>query len=527
MALLTKAFTSLGNLKLWFNSKSGISPKLSDVPEIIPLRWTYFRDNWEFLLPTIESKVADYIYPDQLESQISDFNRFIQIQRNNQNKNINPFAKGSVLTDFYSIWENIEIASLPMTRQETDLLQNKINATQRYIKTDFLKIRGDLASARDQLADVIGTSDVDYNKTFVRSSVRTLRTARIQDINVMQTLQTGIGAVDFILANSNSLSTVSVDPFALARANANNPDIDIQTNRSGKLVRMFFGDSLESLAYRYLGDANRWIEIAIANGLKPPYIDEIGETISLLSNGSGNQINIASLDVNGVRNRQKFYINQAIFLQSDTVRFPDQRIIINIKEIPVSGEIVLELDGEEPLDNFLINENAHVRVFKPNTINSNFLILIPLPQSPDTAAPNEVPFFLASKKEDERNAGVDLAINENADLVFTSNGDLQLSFGLANAIQAVQLKMVSEKGQNPRHPSFGLPNVIGTKGTQPTQIRETLINGINQLIDADSRFDRIETLDVRVARGTAQINLVVRLAGTGSLVPISFTVNTG
>jgi len=188
---------------------------------------------------------------------------------------------------------------------------------------------------------------------------------------------------------------------------------------------------------------------------------------------------------------------------------------------------VLELDGEESLDSFLISENAYVRVYKPNTINSNFLVLIPFPQAPNTAGPNEVPFFLTAKKEDERNAGIDLAVNENADLVFTPNGDLQLSFGLANAIQAVQLKMISEKGQNPRHPTYGLPVVVGSKANDPTSIRQTLITGINSLIDADTRFDRIETLDVRINNGTAQIGLVVRMAGTGSLIPISFSVNTG
>lgn len=527
MALLSKAFTSLGNLKLWFNDKSGAPIMLADIPEIIPLRWIYFRDNWEFLIPTIKAKAENYSSPDLLEEQIIEFTRFIQVQRNNKNKNINPFSKSSILSDFYSIWENIEVGSLPMTRQETNLVTDKLNKIQRYIKTDFINIRKNLADARDELADVIGTSDVDYNNVFQRSSVRTLRSARIRDINVMQTLQSGIGAIDFILANSNSLTTTTVDPFALARANANNPDIDIQTNRSGKLVRMFFGDSLESLAYRYMGDADKWIEIAIANGLKPPYIDEIGEAIPFLSNGSGNQINIGAIDVNGNRNREKFYINQAVFLQSDTVRFPDQRTIINIREIPISGELVIELNGEQPLDVYLINENANIRVFKPNTINSNFLVLIPQPQQPNSAAPNEVPFFLSSKKEDERAAGIDLAINDDADLVFTSSGDLQLSFGLANAIQAVQLKMISEKGQNPRHPGFGLPVVQGTKGNNAVQTRQVLVTGINQLIDADSRFDRIETLDVRVSLGTAQISLVVRMAGTGSLVPISFIVNTG
>lgn len=527
MALLPSAFKSLSDLKFWYNTKSGATPKLSEVSELIPLRWAYFRDNWEFIESIVKAKMDNYAYPDELDMQIKSFASFIEVQRNNQNKNINPFAKKTILTDYYHIWDNLDISSIPLTRQEIKIVQDKITATQRYIKTDFINMRKNIVAARDEIADITGTSDSTYNEIFRRSSVRTLRNARIKDTYNMQMLQNGIKSIDFILANSASLSTTSIDPFALARTNANNPDIEIQTGRSGRLVRMYFGDSLEALAYRYFGDSNRWIEIAIANGLKAPYIDEIGEAVPLLSNGSGNQINIAANDINGNLNKEKFFINQAVFLQSDGVNFPDQRTVLSIKEVPVSGELVIELDGEDNLSDYTTLDSAYVRVFKPNTINSNFMILIPSPQAIETQSKNEVPFFLAAKKEDERRAGVDLAFNEDRDLVFTSSGDLQLSYGLSNALQAMQIKMISEKGQSPRHPNFGLPPVQGKKGNQPNQTKQALITSINEMVNTDPRFDRVETLDVKVGNGIVSISLVVRMAGTGTLVPISFTVNIG
>jgi hypothetical protein len=153
--------------------------------------------------------------------------------------------------------------------------------------------------------------------------------------------------------------------------------------------------------------------------------------------------------------------------------------------------------------------------------------MLPSTQPVSTLSTKEVPFFLTSKSEDEKRAGVDLLTNLDNDLVFTASGDLQLNYGLTNAQQAIQIKMMSERGQNPRHPLFGLPPVIGGKSNTPDQVRDSLITGIRDLVSADSRFSRIETIDVAVRQGSAIISLVVRMAGSGSLVPLSFTVNTG
>ena len=61
----------------------------------------------------------------------------------------------------------------------------------------------------------------------------------------------------------------------------------------------------------------------------------------------------------------------------------------------------------------------------------------------------------------------------------------------------------------------------------PDIIKDKLIAGINDLVNADSRFSRISSLDVTVDAGSAIISLVVVLAGSGTLLPLNFTVNTG
>jgi hypothetical protein len=344
-------------------------------------------------------------------------------------------------------------------------------------------------------------------------------------------MQQSLRAVDFVLANLFAVDA-TLDPFALARQNANNPNIDIGQYSSGRLVKMEYGESLESVANRYLGDANKWLDIAIANGLKPPYIDEVGQRLYLISNGNGNQINLSATDVGGNLNVDKFYINQVISIQSSTQPFADQRTVIAIRQIPISGELVIQLSGDANLDTYKIADQANIRIFAPNTTNSSFFILIPSTDPLPNPRQEEVPWFLAGAASDEKMAKVDLSVDKNGELTFQTNGDVSLSYGLANAIQAIRLKMVVELGSLRYHPDFGMVNIIGNQNNDLDSLRQQLITSITQQIDIDGRFERVESIDVQYksvgsgnnAAGVFSIILSVRLAGSATIIPISFTV---
>ena len=88
----------------------------------------------------------------------------------------------------------------------------------------------------------------------------------------------------------------------------------------------------------------------------------------------------------------------------------------------VAGRIRCEKD----LNRYKLADNAKIRVFKPNTINSSFMILIPSEDTLPDSAREEVPFFLKSSSEDERQAKVDLYLTDDRDLNFTSSGDIHL-----------------------------------------------------------------------------------------------------
>lgn len=525
------SLSGLSNLDLWYRVTAGEDLFLSDVPEMIRLRWPYFRDNWEFLKQEYEALIGDSIDPQLFTKHIELFSQFVASQRNTSS-NKNPFDNDDIIARFYMIFDNTAVDSVSLTLEEQQILENKTREIKAYTRKNFLDIREQLQKERDQISDKTSTTDEDYNRVFNRSPQAARVNITNKELNKMFELQEGIKAVDFILANSFSLEESFVDPYALARANANNPDIDIQTYFSGTLAKINYGEDLQSLARRTLGSTDRWIDIAITNGLKPPYIDEVGEAIPLISNASGNQVNIAQVDANNQLNIDKLSVGQVLLLQSDTQTFPEQRTVQNIKQVPVSGEIIIELEGDPSLSRYKLVENAYIRVFKPNTTNSSFYIMVPNNQVLDDNIQNDIPWFLQGADGTEKRQKVDLFIDEDGSLAFSPTGDLQLSFGISNSVQAVRLKLSTEQGELRRHPSYGLSNVIGLSNSNMSTVRRILVDSVNTMIAADERFSNVESIDIEYDRNfdtekavTISVNLVVKLAGSGQLLPISFSIN--
>ena len=523
-------YVSAAELNLWFKVNDSSDLLLSDVTELIPYRWVYFRDEWLNIKQKYIDLIPGYANHNLFGKQIDDFTSFIETQKNSKNKN-NPFSNGDILYKFYTIFDNTSILELSLTREEQNLIDRKTDRVRGFIRKDFNDIRSSVVIARDYLADITGTADEDYNEIFGRSSVSAQLNIDNKNMNLMAYFQDTIKSIDFILANIYSLDSISVDPFLLAKQNANNPEIDISTYNSGKLKRFNYGESLQDISKRELGDSDRWIDIAIANGLKPPYIDEIGSQILMLSNANDNQLNIAG-SADGQLNIDRLFVNQVILIKSTTYPFPDQRIIKNIKEAPVSGEIIIEVDGEPNLDRYKTSDDANIRVFKPNTINSSFLILIPSKEEVSDEVLQDTPWFLRSSSESEKRQKIDLMITDEGDLNFTSNEDFQLSFGLENAIQALKLKLSTETGELEKHRDYGITTVQGMKNSNSIEIESFITSMINSAIAKDPRYDRVERLKVSYFSGKGDgtgvgfdVSVEARLAGSSSVIPITFSLD--
>ena len=200
--------------------------------------------------------------------------------------------------------------------------------------------------------------------------------------------------------------------------------------------------------------------------------------------------------------------------------------------MPISGEIIIELAGESDLDRYKLDDNAYVRVFKPNTINSSFYIMIPSTEVLDDNAKSDIPWFLQGSDGVDKRQKIDLSLDDSGDINFNSTGDLQLSYGMSNAVQSLKLKMMVEAGELRRHPEFGLDPVQGFSNSDVALVKKILTDSINTMIKADERFAGIDSLDIEYGMTTQvnaasmiNVNLIVKLAGSGQLLPITFSIN--
>ena len=517
---------ALANLDLWIKLRISDPLTLSDVPNVIPAFWNYFKDNWRDIKISLEGKINSFSDPDLLQQHISNFDNYIESRRYG-NISENPFNNSAILSQFYTIFEVTNLSELPIKQEESLMIQETISTVSDYNRADFLTVRKAIENARNIIADRGGAYDADFDRIYNRVPEPQNHDITLTDMIDAYQLQSSIDIVNQIIVTLGKAREFTTDLFALTRLNAKNENFIVGNYTSGYLVKMNYGDTLQSVAYKYLGDPDVWMDIAIANGLQPPYIDETGEKVYIIS-ASENNIIIPNKDENGNKYIEKIYTNQPIFLVSNDYPYPEQRVIVNIENYSLTDTLTITVDGNADLDRYVKLKQAYIRFYKPKTINSNFMVLIPTNSPTDTPL-KELPWFLKNKAGDEKQTGVDIYIDDTTkDIQITSFGDVQLSYGLVNAFQALYLKLNVELGTLRRHPEFGIVNVLGEKNTNVDLARNSIIGSLTDSINSDSRFSGINNLSVEYKTEDANyflINLNVRLSGGSAVIPISFRVS--
>jgi hypothetical protein len=366
-----------------------------------------------------------------------------------------------------------------------------------------------LQELSDNIAAQSGLLDSTYAQIYgVPAPGVSAKTPTEDDLIMMADIQETVNSLIALTVSTDTFQTKEPDLFFEA-SNFLPDGESIPTPLSAYPVIANRGDTLEKISLIHLGDSNRAKEIAILNGLRAPYIDEKGFTLSI-SNAAGRSFIIN--DTNNLMMGQKILIN-------GNGQASTRRTILNIENIG-NYSYKVTVDGNSDLDRFGPVTSPYLKASKLGTVGPGDTILIPSGSPGDQTDEIRPTTLLSKLSYAEKIFKVDMALAANGDLKVDPSGDISRSYGYSNAIQTIRLALETEKGSLGRHPNYGLPNIIGdNKKISKTEI----IKSIENRIKADPRFEDA-TVSVAVEGNTVKVRVNAQGAhGTGR-IPVEFQI---
>lgn len=422
----------------------------------------------------------------------------------------NVFSKPEANFDLINL---VPVSSMKLNNAQQRKVDESIEMVKDLTVDDIKTFRNVILTLAQQLANNFGAANSFVSQIYgLPTPTQRITPMTVDDFEILKSLYDVMQSCDTLTATTQIDDLNKQNNMEYVAGLASDSDIPFNITDAKILVPVPFGLTIEGIASRYLKDPQRWLEIVTLNNLRTPYIDEDGFVYTLLSNATGRQITVSS-SVN-------LFLGQRVLIQSST-QTPTTRRILNIDKLSETSYL-LTLDGEPNLDNFKVVDGAYLHAYLPGTTNSQQKIFIPsdLPISND---PNIITPAVASVDPLSGMSKVDWLLTDDGDVAVNNFGDFRFSYGITNLIQALKIKLGSQKGKILLHPEFGL-------GITPGMINGDLdvsevYRSINQLISEDPRFQGVSNLQVSLLGPTLTINMSVALAGNNGVYPVTFQMN--
>ena len=410
----------------------------------------------------------------------------------------------------FEIFNSLTLDQVKFTPAQQDAIDAEIELARLITVDDLRKNRAVILELALQISNAFGAGNEFFSQVYSRPAPY----ARVQEMTIdefviLRALYDSVQAFDLLTATQDLDDQRVSSAYEFVGNLAEDADFTFIDSQAKMMVPVPFGLNIEQIAARYLGDPDRWLEIATINALKEPYIDEDGFFRPLLSNADGRQFNISS--------KENLYIGQKIILSSLT-QPQEARRIINIEKISDSNYLITA-DGLDNLSVYTTANSAKMQAFLPGTVNSQNQIFIPA----EGAAPDDVRTRPVSAFKNDPLVGlskVDILLTENGDIAVNNYGDFRLAGGLTNIIQALKMKFSVNPGRLLKHLEYGAGIEHGVSSADVNS--QDIVETIRTSIQEDERFDQIERLEIVLNGPTLTINLAVSLANGQGIVPISF-----
>lgn len=409
-------------------------------------------------------------------------------------------------------FNEIDISTISMPASVRDQIEAERERTRNLSRFDFEKMRDKVAKTAADFTNLVGAGHPKFNETYNIEEKSTTHAPTDQDFDTMYALQESVMQFDK-LCMSVEIEPPRPTTIEVVAGMARGLGHAFKVPRSKYAVPFPYGNTLEQVSARYLGNPNRWGEIAALNGLLPPYVDEVGFEMPLIANGQGNTVVVADVS--------KLHMNQSVSISS-TAAIRTKRRITGIDKIG-RNQYQLTLDGDPNLDEYVTLAQAKLHAFLPDTVNSQQMIYIPSDAEPTVEhygtksipGVNEFDHILHA-------GGVDLLLTTGGDLVVTPDGDARLAIGMQNILQTVRTVLGVRKGMLNQHPDFGVALKPGTS-IADLDINE-LAKTIRNAFSNDPTFSSVRAVTINQSGPTAKIAISVEIAGVEQLIPIAIEV---
>lgn len=410
----------------------------------------------------------------------------------------------------FDLMDQVPVFSLNLNNNQQAKVDEVISDAREITVDDLKTFRATIQELALQLSNNFGAGSAFYSQVYGRSAP----TVRIQpmtldEFDIIRKLYEVMQSYDILTATTEIDDNNKQTNMDYVAGLADLAGIQFTVPTSKILVPVPFGLTMEAIAARYLGDPQRWLEIATLNNLRDPYIDENGFQLPLLSNATGRQITVSSTD--------NLYVGQRVVLASST-QGQTARRILGIDRLSDTS-FLITLDGTPDLDNYLIVNKAYLQAYLPGTVNSQQKIYIPS-DLPITQEGNIIPPSSTSGDPLVGLSKVDWLLTDSGDVAANSFGDFRLSAGMTNLIQALKIKIGTPKRSILMHPEFGLGLRAGVI-TSELDLQD-IYDSINGMILEDPRFQGLDKLQIEINGPTLTISMGVQLAGQQGVFPLTF-----
>lgn len=424
---VSTVFNAFTQTALFVKDLSGVVTTATDLPNQI--------------VQDFNSQIATYLYNNQtsIKSTITDpttikaLNAIVALQATGEGLSLGAVTSGqlgtpaanNVLTSpalapfsnppaYYLLLDQVPLSGLTLTTAQQNTVSKLVyNASQTTI-AQLKQYRQTILNLALALSNSFGTGSALYNQIYNLSPpAPSVQPITLNQYEILASLYEVLASYDILTATTqvdDDETGNALDYMAGLASTVNGLTFDVPTAKI--LVPVPYGLSIEQIASRYLGDPNRWLEIATLNALVEPFIDNDGFQYPLLSNAVGRQIVVASDD--------DLFIGQIIYLNSLT-QTTVARTITAIEPLSSTTSFLITLDGLANLDTFLVQDRAYLQAYLPGTCNSMQKIYVPsLAPVPNTG--NILPPPSTTGDPLTGLSGVDWLLTSSGDVAITGTG---------------------------------------------------------------------------------------------------------